>query len=626
MCGICGKINFDPEKVVNRDIIVQMTEAMVHRGPDQSGYFLDRNVGLGHRRLNIIDLSTGQQPMSNEDDNLWIIYNGEIYNYQELREDLLDRGHVFKTKSDTEVILHLYEEWGTDCLQKLRGMFAFAIYNRRDKSLFIARDRVGIKPLYYAFADQSLIFASEIKSIIKEPTVDKSINYEGLYKFLSYTYTPGPDTVFKYIHKLQPGHYMIQKNDKTDIKQYWDIDDNYLTDSVSKNGAEESLDKLLTETIRIHMISDVPVGFLLSGGIDSTTTLSFYTDKQKLDVKTFTIGFESDEFEDERTYARKAASKYGVDHYETTINEEDFFNFFPKYLWYMEEPIFEPPAFSLYYVTKMAREHVKVLLSGEGGDEAFAGYQTYRNLVWLERLKKVIGPSSEYLSGIISKFIPPKYTPLLNIPISEYYFSRSASPSSLFIKNFDTIYSSPFKEQILAANNPFAQYADKMNGVSNLKRMLYIDTKTWLPDRLLTKADKMTMANSVELRVPMLDHVMLEFAAGLPDSLKLHGFNTKYILKKVASKRIPREIIKRKKAGFPTPFSRWLRNREDLVFDILTDSKTLNRGYFDKGAMSNIILDPWRNNGLNSGIIFNLLTLEIWHRQFIDDHSEKVII
>ena len=281
MCGIWGKINFDLEKPVDRDLVQRMTEAMTHRGPDQSGYFFEKNVGLGHRRLNIIDLSTGQQPISNEDDNLSIIYNGEIYNYQYLREDLLQRGHVFKTKSDTEVILHLYEEYGPESLQKLRGMFAFAIYDKRDKSLFIARDRVGIKPLYYSYGDCCLVFGSEIKSIIEEPTIDTSVNYEGIYNFLSYSYTPGPDTVFKNIHKLQPGHYLIQKNGKTTIEQYWDIDEFYMSDMEINGKVEDELEKLLEETINIHMISDVPVGFLLSGGIDSTTTLSFYTDKQK---------------------------------------------------------------------------------------------------------------------------------------------------------------------------------------------------------------------------------------------------------------------------------------------------------------------------------------------------------
>jgi asparagine synthase (glutamine-hydrolysing) len=626
MCGICGKINFDLEKPVDRDLVQRMTKTMTHRGPDQSGYFFEKNVGLGHRRLNIIDLSTGEQPISNEDDNLSIIYNGEIYNYQYLREDLLQRGHVFKTKSDTEVILHLYEEYGPASLQKLRGMFPFAIYDKRDKSLFIARDRVGIKPLYYSYGDCCLVFGSEIKSIIEEPTVDTSVNYEGIYNFLSYSYTPGPDTVFKNIHKLQPGHYLIQKNGKTTIEQYWDIDEFYMSDMEINGKVEDELEKLLEETINIHMISDVPVGFLLSGGIDSTTTLSFYTDKQKSDVKTFTIGFESDEFEDERKYARLAADKFGVDHYETTINEEDFFNFFPKYLWHMEEPIFEPPAISLYYVSKMASEHVKVLLSGEGGDEAFAGYQTYRNLVWLERIKKLTGSTNGHRSKLISRMIPPKYRPLLHIPINDYYFSRSASPSSLFIKESDTLYSNPFKEQILLTENPYTQYADAMNGVSDLKRMLYVDTKTWLPDRLLTKADKMTMANSIELRVPMLDHVLLEFAAQLPDKLKLNGFNTKHILKKVASKRIPREIIKRKKAGFPTPFSRWLKNKENLVTDILTDPSTLNRGYFDNDKLNEIVLNPWRRNGSHSMIIFNLLTLEIWHREFVNKKAEMAVI
>jgi asparagine synthase (glutamine-hydrolysing) len=623
MCGICGKVYFSKQRRVERNIIEKMNESIFHRGPDEGSIHIDENFGFGHRRLSIIDLNTGKQPISNEDEKIWIIFNGEIYNFQDLRNDLRKKGHIFKTKSDTEVILHLYEEMGVQCLSKLRGMFAFAIFDKRNNSLFIARDRVGIKPLYYSITPESLVFASELKALLFEPKLDKSVNNSAIIKFLSYTYTPGPDTVFKKIHKLQPGHYITLTGDNLVIKQYWDIDKSYAQNNENEKNLKERLENLLKDTIKLHMISDVPVGFLLSGGIDSTTTLSLYADNQTADIKTFTIGFESNEFNDERVFARKAAQQYGVDHYETTFNDKEFFDFLPKYIWHMEEPIFEPPAVSLYYVSKMARDHVKVLISGEGGDEAFAGYQTYRNLVWLERIKSILGPLNSQSIKLFSFLTFPKfkkYISLMKFDFPDYYFSRSTNPNHPFIKIQNEIFSSNIKNdiEVKLKAQPFYNYAQKLALQSKLKQMLYIDTKTWLPDRLLTKADKITMANSLELRVPFLDHKVLEFAAKLPDNQKLKGIKTKYILKQIAAKRISKEIINRKKEGFPTPYNLWLKQQKDTVLDILYDPKTVNRGYFNYNSLEKFIIRPWLKNNDNSEEMFNLLTLELWHRKFID--------
>ena len=605
-----------------------MMNIMGHRGPDDEGMYISKHVGLGHKRLSIIDLNTGKQPISNERDDIWIVYNGEIYNYKALQAELNDRGHIFKTNTDTEVILHLYEDYGEECLEKLRGMFSFALFDTRKDKLFLARDRIGIKPLYYTMTKDSFLFASEIKALIQDPSVERVVNLKGIHSFLSYTYTPGPETTFKNILKLQPGHYLILEKNKFFVKEYWDIDKSYLSFNGTKDKDLESyLVNMICESVRLHMISDVPVGFLLSGGIDSTAMLSFYQEHLNKDIKTFTIGFEGQEFEDERKYARIAARRYGVENFETTITSKQFFDFLPKYVWFMEEPVFEPPAVSLYYVSKLAKNHVKVLISGEGGDEAFAGYQTYRNIVLLERMKAIFGPAKKNISKLMCKAgnIFPfeklnKYAPLINIPLEDYYYSRASSPTSIFNSHFNHLYSTFFLNEINSdlTMRPFYKYFQTIKDKSDLKKMLYVDSKTWLPDRLLIKADKMAMANSLELRVPLLDHKVLEFAAGLPDRQKLNGLSTKFIFKKILNNRIPDEIIKRKKAGFPIPYARWLYKNKNTVLDVLMDKKTNERGYFNKQAMQSLIIDQWMQTGKYAMEIFNLLTLELWHRKFID--------
>lgn len=634
MCGICGKLYFDSKRNVEIQLIENMAKTMSHRGPDGSGTYISGCIGLGHRRLAIIDLDTGKQPLSNEDDQIWIVYNGEIYNYKELRTELINKGHIFKTKTDTEVILHLYEDMGEQCISELRGMFAFALWDNRKRKLFLARDRVGIKPIYYTVTRDSFLFASEIKALLQDPSVEKAINPSGIHNFLCCTFTPAPEIVFQNIFKLQPGHFLTIENGKKSVKQYWDIQPYFSLNSANKKNLESNFLDLLTNTVKIHMISDVPVGFLLSGGVDSTAMLNFYQEGVASDIKAFTVGFESEQFEDERKYARIAARRYGVDHYEMSITSKNFFEFLPKYIWFMEEPIFEPPGVSLFYITKMARKYVKVLISGEGGDEAFAGYQTYRNLVWLERIKKILGPLQKDIALLIGKtanafsFNPfHKYGPLINLPLQEYYYTRAFSPVNLFYRNLHQLYSPDFYNTIDAEGlrQVFGTHFKSVNSISNLNKMLYIDTKTWLPDRLLLKADKMTMANSLELRVPLLDHKVLEFAATMPDRLKLNGITTKYFFKKILKDRLPKEITKRKKAGFPIPYAKWLYGNQSIVLDVLMDRKTTERGLFDRKKIEDLILKKWRHTGVHSMEIFNLLTLELWYRTFIDSDNKVTI-
>lgn len=633
MCGICGKLMFDNEATVSPELVKAMADTIYHRGPDDEGYYVSGPVGLGFRRLSIIDLKTGHQPVPNEDGTVQIIFNGEIYNFKELRALLLNKGHVFKTNSDTEVIVHLYEEFGPQCLDMLRGMFAFAIWDANTKTLFLARDRVGIKPLYYCLTDTSLIFASEIKAILADPSIHRDIAPEMIDRFLTFLYVPGEETLLKGVRKLAPGHYLLVRDGKTTIKQYWDLRFAEPAQSRSLKDAEAELLTLLAESVGLHMIADVPVGVLLSGGVDSTGVLSFATHATDKEISSFTVGFSGGQVADERPYARLAAEKFGTQHHDMTITAEDFVAFMPKYVWHMEEPVCEPPAIAMYYVSKLARNFVKVLLSGEGGDEAFAGYSNYRNLVWLERVKRGLSPLNgavaRGLSFADSLFDLPrvaKYLPLMNDRFPGYYYSRTSNPYRYTGNGLGKVYSPDFARAIDREHSlePVRALQAHVHGQNTLDAMLYIDTKTWLPDELLIKADKMTMANSVELRVPLLDHKVLEFAASLPPSFKLKGFTPKYILKKALSKKIPTEIRNRKKTGFPVPYESWLRNDlKDVVWSVLTDRRTVERGYFSKDAVEALLRA--NSNGTNySKEIFSLMSFELWQRTFLE--SEHVVL
>lgn len=602
-----------------------MADTIQHRGPDDEGYYVSGPVGFGFRRLSIIDLNTGHQPISNEDGTVWIVFNGEIYNYQELRQHLQTKGHVFKTLTDTEVIVHLYEEFGEACVEKLRGMFAFAIWDDRGKVLFLARDRVGIKPLYYFLDDKCLIFGSEIKAILADPEVQAEIAPELVDRFLTFYYMPGEETLFRNIYKLQPGCRMAVKDGKAQVKQYWDL--HFEITPQRLQDAEKDLVSLLQESVRLHMISDVPVGFLLSGGVDSTAMLGFGMGKTDHEISSFTIGFSDPGVTDERPYARLAAARYGSKHHEMTIGARDFADFLPKYIWHMEEPVCEPPAVALYYVSRLAKEFVKVLISGEGGDEAFGGYPNYRSNLWLERLKSVCKPLNGTLSATLGLFnhvlrsdVLTKYAPLLNVPFDSYYYTRTSSPFSFFNRNLNELYSDDFAHSVHKqySMSPVTRCLQKAAG-GTLSKMMYVDTKTWLPDDLLIKADKMTMANSVELRVPLLDHKILEFAASLPGTYKVHGFTTKYIARKALRKLIPREILKRRKAGFPVPYNSWLRrDLRDWLRGILLDRETAARGYFKKTTVEKLLSENARS-GSYSKELFSLAVLELWHREFLKE-------
>ena len=608
MCGIAGKLYLDGQRPVESELIARMTATLTHRGPDGAGQFVRGPVGLGHRRLSIIDLATGAQPLCNEDETVWIVFNGEIYNFPELRDRLIKAGHKFRSASDTEVIVHLYEEHGTDCVRQLRGMFAFAIWDVKQRALFLARDRVGIKPLYICQTTDAVSFASELKALLADPATPRTINRAAIDRFLTFLYLPGHETLFQSIHKLMPGHWLWVKDGRVTQRSYWDLEFRLTNRWRNLDEAAEELNGLLRRTVKEHMISDVPVGFLASGGVDSTALLSYAVEETDKPIQTFTVGFAAEGFADERPFARLAARRFGTRHHELTITAEDFRNFLPRYVWHMEEPVCEPPAIALYHVSKLAREHVKVLLSGEGGDEAFGGYPEYRNYPAFEAGKRLAGPLRDAV-GAALRWVGrcqrlsrlEKYGVLMKHPLPDYYFSRVTSPHSYFNRQWG-------KNGGRAITGPlFARVGEQ----PLLNQMLYVDTKTWLPDDLLVKADKMTMATSVELRVPFLDHEVLEFAAQLPVEFKVKGRATKRVLKRAFRDRVPQEIIHRPKTGFPVPYARWLRrDLAGFVADRLLDPHAATREYIPRPAVEALLKTDQASE------MFSLLVLELWHEQF----------
>jgi len=627
MCGICGKLQLDGQGLVEPELIERMMATISHRGPDGQGKYINGPIGLGHTRLAIIDLNTGAQPISNEDKSVWVVFNGEIYNFKELRAELVQKGHAFHTTTDTEVIVHLYEEYGIESVSRLRGMFAFGLWDQKEKTLLLARDRLGIKPLYFINTGKAILFASEIKALLTDPSVPCQVDPQSIDKFLTHLCLPGRDTLWKGIQKVEPGFCLIAKGKEIKLKQYWDL---RFTDGKkwkSLEQASEALYDLVKKTVCEHMMSDVPVGFLLSGGVDSTVVLSCVANEANNKISTFTMGFDDAAFEDERIYARLAAQRFGTDHHEISITPKEFWDFLPSLAWHMEEPVCDPPAVSLHYVSKLARQHVKVVLSGEGGDEAFGGYLTYRNFQFMEKVKSMVGPFEGALSDMVDAAgrFPPlrkirKFAPFIKTDLADYYYSRTASPFSFFNRNKRELYTADLyattdRERSL---EPIRNLFARIHGEPLLNQMQYIDTKTSLPDDLLIKADRMTMVNSMELRVPFLDHEVLEFAAGLPTDYRVKRLTTKRILKHAFRNHIPKEIINRKKAGFPLPIERWIKKElRNQVREILLSRKCLDRGYFRKEGVEKMLAMSDAGHTLTKEI-FSLLTLELLHVQFID--------
>jgi len=637
MCGIAGTIGpiTSLAGMTACELIKQMCDVIEHRGPDDWGFrienFAESKLAIGMRRLSIIDVATGQQPISNEDGTVWIVFNGEIYNYRELREDLIARGHRFATRTDTETIVHLYEEEGERCVERLRGMFGFAIWDSRNRSLMLARDRVGKKPVHYATAGGALVFGSEIKSLLRHPAIKREVNLEAISDFLTFGYVPDPQTAFKGIYKLPPGHTLTFKDGQIRTRRYWNF--NYAAPGLGEarpggmgeNEYIERLRELLAESVRVRLESEVPLGAFLSGGIDSSAIAALMAREMSQPIKTFSIGFSEAEF-DELNHARVTATLLGADHHEFVVTP-DVCGLVEEIIWHHDEPFADVSSIPTYIVSKMAREHVTVVLSGDGGDEVFGGYQRY--IVEREREKFEMIPSflRRQLFLRLSRALPRGAYGKRYLSAN----SRDAGPRYVdSISYFDEETKwSLLSDPVLAELNGYTS-ARAFEGIfeepisqARLDRQMYLDGKTYLPGDILVKVDRMSMAHSIETRAPLLDHHLIEFAQTIPASLKLRRVNnhweTKYILKRAVSGLIPDEIIHRPKQGFDVPIKYWLnRGLGEMLSDLLTSARVRQRGYFNQEAVAGLLQEHRRGVRDNARHLWALLTFEIWHRTFID--------
>lgn len=617
MCGIAGIINLNNHHV-NRPLLERMCKVIEHRGPDENGFYLYRNVGMGMQRLSIIDLQSGRQPIHNEDRTIWIVYNGETYNYPELRKGLEAKGHKFYTNSDTETIVHLYEEYGDKCVEKMRGMFAFAIWDEKEHRLFLARDRLGIKPLHYYMDNERLIFGSEIKSILSTG-IKRDINHTGLSGYFTFNYVPAPETIFKGINKLLPGHILTLHNGHISEKSYWDID--YTKkDTRDISQLSEELIEILKESVRIRLRSDVPFGAFLSGGIDSSTVTAIMSRIMEIPVKTFSIGFEEEDY-NELHYATIVAKKFHTDHHEFIV-KPDFIDLLPQLVRHFDEPFGDVSAVPTYYVSKLAREHVTMVLSGDGGDELFAGYPRYPK----ERFTNCYSYLPPWFRTHIIRQI------LQNLPVKGTFFKkrierflwRADLPPLERYKMAVGIFSEEMKEEIFKNTLRddrgllFDTFFNSEKTNTFIDRLLYTDLKTYLPDDILVKVDRMSMANSLESRVPILDHKFVEFAAAIPDRYKLKGFTMKHIFKETVSKFLPHEIIYRKKKGFGIPIALWFRNElKDFAQDILYSKSLKQRGYFNHKAIENMFKEHQTGTRDFSEHLWTFLIFELWCREYM---------
>ncbi|QEG38972.1 asparagine synthase (glutamine-hydrolyzing) [Roseimaritima ulvae] len=621
MCGIAGILELAPTQSAPADVLERMLSSIIHRGPDEDGRLIDRELAMGMRRLSIIDLADGTQPMFDEAGRYGIVFNGEIYNYRELRQQLIARGHTLKTHSDTEVIVHLYEEFGSDCLEHLRGMFAFAVWDKQRRELFIARDRLGIKPLYYAQRGQTLLFGSEIKALLQHPQLTAELDRRGLSDYLSLKYVPAPRTMFSGVHSLPPGHYLLARDGNIETHQYWDL--SFEKPSTFRSDEEylEELEALVRESVRLRLRSDVPFGAFLSGGVDSSLIVALMADELDTPVNTFSVGFAGSEGQDELPYAQIVADRFGCQHHTFAISANDFLQHAEQVLWYLDQPIADQATVATHMVAQLARQHVKMVLTGEGGDELFAGYARYqgeRYSPWTRHLPAAAGGIVRRAADILPGMRRGKIA--LNALTIRDEATRFA--------NWFPMFSDDGKRQLLAdwsaehsrgAGHVFDRLLQQCDAGEPLDRMLYCDTKAWLVDYLLLRGDKLTMANSLEARVPLLDHKLVEFAARLPTRLKLHGRTRKYLLKRLGSQLLPDSIIHRKKQGFPIPIERWLRHEaRDLVHDALSEQRLRDRGLFNPKYVRTLVQRHESNYADHATEIWGLVSLEMWLRRFVD--------
>ncbi len=627
MCGITGFVNAN-RAAADRALLEAMNLAIIHRGPDEDGFYLNENVGLAMRRLSIIDLASGRQPIFTPDKTKAIVFNGEIYNYRELREGLIERGHELYTKSDTEVVLRLYDEQGPDSLQHLRGMFAFAIWDTLDRSLFIARDRVGKKPILYSHQPNGdFIFGSEFTAVLKHPSVLRDVDMEAIDSYMSYLCVPAPQTAFKAIRKLEPGHWLKWKDGKIETKRYW-LPDFSKKIKISEEDAIEETTRILRESTRLRMISEVPLGAFLSGGVDSSAVVALMAQESSTPVKTFSIGFEEEDFS-ELKYARKVAEHVGAEYHELIVRPNAL-DVLPALVEHYGEPYADSSAIPTYYVSKETRKHVTVALNGDGGDESFAGYERYMAMEVADLYRSIPRPLRKlFIEGPINLLPSSELKKTRIRDVQRFFTSANEERKERYFRWMSTfkpavksgLYTEEFARSVAdqTASHFLDDWFDRANGSGILDATLLTDQMTYLPNDLLVKVDIASMANSLEARSPFLDHNLIEFAASLPESLKMNRFRPKYLLKKVAARLVPSEVIYRRKMGFGVPVGRWFRGEmKDFVRGVLLSEKSLNRGIVRPEMIRKYVDEHTEGRFDHAFQIWTLLMLELWFQRFID--------
>lgn len=625
MCGIAGRFNYTPGHAVDRDRLVAMTDAVTHRGPDAAGYFLQGRIGLGHRRLSIIDLATGDQPLSNEDGSVQVIFNGEIYNFAEVRRELVAHGHRFRTSSDTEVIAHGYEQWGARCVDRFRGMFAFAVWDARAERLLLARDRLGVKPLYYAEVPGGIVFGSEIKSLLEDPEVSREWRTDALDAYLTLLYIPAPDTIYKGIHKLPPAHVLVAERGAVRVTRYWDLEFAGDGDPSREREYLEELDQILREAVGLRLISDVPLGAFLSGGIDSSTVVAYMAESSAAAPVTISVGFDHASF-DEVQHAETVARHLGCE-FHALMADPQVDDLLPKLAWHFDEPFADSSAVPTYYVSQAARQLVTVALSGDGGDELWAGYARHRVESWEHRVRTALGPAAP-LAGWIGQALPLSVKGARSLrhlaarPDQAYALKHAYGMFEPGAKN--RLYTGDFRGAV-NGHDPFATFRDAYAACSSpdpLDRSMYVDARTYMIDDVLTKVDRMSMAVSLEAREPLLDHRLLEFAARVPSGLKLKNGQTKYLLRKVLDARIPRAILERGKKGFEAPIGEWLRGPlVPMASELLLDGRLHARGIFNPAEVNRLWTEHRTGTSDHRHRLWQLVMLELWFRTFIDTRA-----
>lgn len=624
MCGIAGAASAEPG--VKQDVasIRLMCKAIIHRGPDDEGFYVREGVGLGMRRLSIIDLAGGHQPIHNEDQTIWAVFNGEIYNFPELRRELESRGHLFYTHSDTEVIIHLYEELGSGCVNKLRGMFAIAIWDEQRKSLLLARDRLGKKPLHYAFEKGQLLFGSEIKSLLAVAPELAEVDRQAMLSYFQFGYIPDPLTAFRSIRKLPPGHVLEFQSGEIRVNRYWDLPKYGSFDPGSENECLDELESRLEEAVRIRLISDVPLGALLSGGVDSSIVVALMARASSATVRTFSIGFPNQDFS-ETEYARAVAERFETDHTEMIV-DPDFGETLDKLTRLLEEPFADSSILPTFHVSRLARQHVTVALSGDGGDELYAGYDRYQINLLRSRFERL----PAWMGRAYREHVYPRLP--RNLRGRQFAYNISLRTRDRYIDSISYLtpdlrdrflFSNDFLEFAATCPSPaeqFRAYYDEAPANEVLSRMQYLDTKTYLTADVLTKVDRMSMAASLEVRCPLLDQEFVKWSVSLAPRWKLHMGQSKYALKKLAERLgVPARAIHRPKQGFAVPLVHWFRKElKSGIGEILLEPRSLNRGYFNPVGIRALLEEHWKGRRDNSGVLWIMLIFELWHRNYLE--------